>query len=134
MAAAYRSRSDLGWATGVVRFVILEPACQCQLVTSLRSLAAWYASVVFGEAFASGGSGAILTVVTLAFASARLRGSDGNLSDFARGSPSSIAEVGAAAVLPTIVRAPILVLSANSALKNSRQIRASQMVRGIAIT
>ena len=36
-------------------------------------------------------------------------------------------------MLRTIVRAPILVLSANSALKNSRQIKASQMVRGIAI-
>jgi len=61
----------LGWATDVVRFVILEPTCQCQLVVSMRSLAA-FASTVLGEAFASGGAGAILTVVTLAFASARL--------------------------------------------------------------
>ena len=119
----------------MVRFVILEPACQCQLVTSLRSLAAGYASIVFGEAFASGCAGAILTVVTEAFASVRLRSSGGNLSDFARGGGlSSIAEGGAAAVLPAIVRAPVLVLSANSALKSSRQIRASQMVLGIAIT
>ena len=114
----------------MVRFVILEPARQCQFVISLRSLAA-----VLDEAFASGGSGAILTVVTLAFASARSRGGAGNLSDFARGSPSSsTAEGGAAAVLPAIVRAPMLVLSANSALNNSRQTRASQMVLGIAIT
>ena len=133
IAAADRSRSDFGWPTIVVRFVILEPARQCQLVTSLRSLAAWYASVVFGEAFASGCVGAISTVVTEAFASVRLRSSDGNLSDFARGGLSSIAEGVAASVLSIIVRGPILVLSANSALKNSRQTRASQMVLGIAI-
>jgi hypothetical protein len=118
----------------VVRFVILEPACQCQLVTSSRPLEARYASDVFGEAFASCCVGAILTVVTEAFASVRLRSSDGNLSDFARGGLSSIADGNAASVLPTIVRAPVLVLSANSALKNSRQTRASHMVLGIAIT
>jgi len=115
----------------MVRFVILEPACQCQLVTSRRSLAAR----AFGAAFASGCVGAILIVVTEAVASVRLRSSDGNLSDFARGDGlSSIAKAGAAAVLPAIVRAKIPVLSANSALKNSRQITASQMIRGIAIT
>src|SRR6266496_5772910 len=86
--ARYRSRSDLGWPTIVVRFAILEPARQCQLVTSLRSLA----STVFGEAFASRCVGAISTVLTEAFASVRLRSSDSNLSDFARGGLSSIAE------------------------------------------
>ena len=62
-AAAYRSRSDLARPTDVVRFTILGPTCQRQLVTSLRSPAAWFASVVFAEAFASRGVGAILTVV-----------------------------------------------------------------------
>jgi hypothetical protein len=114
----------------MVRFTILEPACQCQLVTSLRSPA----STVFGEAFGSRCVGAILTVVTEAVASTRWRPSDGNLSDFARGGWSFIAEGGAASVPPVIVRAPVVVLSANSALKTSRQIKASQMVRGIAIS
>ncbi len=61
--AAYRS--DLAWPTDVVRFTILEPTCQRQLVASLRSPTAWFASIVFAEAFASRGVGAILTVVTL---------------------------------------------------------------------
>jgi len=50
----------------------------------LASLSAWFTSLVFVEAFASRGAGAILTVVTLALASAQLRSSDGSLSDFSR--------------------------------------------------
>jgi len=117
----------------VVRFVTLEPTCQCQLVTSWRSLAAGEASAVFAGVFASGGVGAILTVLTAAVASVGLTLSDGNLSDFASGGASSIAEGGAASALATIVRVPMLILSANSALKDNRQIKASQTVLRIAI-
>ena len=55
------------------------------------------------------------------------------MSEFSRGGggPAPIAEGGTASVLPFNVRAPILARSANSALKNSRKIKASQMVLGI---
>jgi hypothetical protein len=49
----------------VVRFVILEPACQCQVVTSLASDLDWgtKSSACFGLEAASGTAGGVVSAI-----------------------------------------------------------------------
>src|SRR6516165_11157163 len=124
--------------TVVVRFVILEPACQCHVVTSLAADLAGGATsparLVFGVITGSGSAGTGLTApaAPAGFASALSKYGDASLSDLASGGRFSIMRsgerAGSATVSPRIGCAPMLLLKAKSPPNGIRQISASQAV------
>jgi hypothetical protein len=120
----------------VVRFVILEPACQCQVVTSFVSdLACGAKSVTcfaMGDVASSTTTAVAVGIVPAAFAAGLSKYGDGSLSDLASGGLSATAGFSEGArnvsASPSIGRAPMLLLKVKRTPKEIRQISASQTV------
>jgi hypothetical protein len=120
----------------VVCFVILEPTCQCQVVTSFVSDLACGAKSVgcfaMGAVASSTTAGVVVGIVPAAFAAGLSKYGDDSLSDFASGGLSTIGgfseEARNETASPTIGRAPMLLLKVKRTPKEIRQISASQTV------